>query len=247
MSDNRPRRRRNRGKGGVRQAVIAVGAESGLSTDGSFAETGRAPAPNEPEGTSTVEPSENGSSVPVQAEEPKPRVESPGEVLFRRAREVGKTDVSAAIALYQELLRDEPDNIRARNNLGCLFDEQGQHSLALEQYEAARSLAPDNIEVLLNIGDALAALTRYDQSEREYRRAIKLDPSRPDVYLHLGILQYKRGQYPQAELELKKAIDLDPDNSVAHFYRGESLNQLSRVDEALDALLRAVQLQPNNS
>src|SRR5687767_10624027 len=100
MSDKRTRRRRNREKGGVRQAVIAVGAESGLSTDGSVAETGRAPAPNEPEGTSTVEPSENGSSVVVQ-EEPKPRVESPGEVLFRRAREVGKTDVSAAIALYQ--------------------------------------------------------------------------------------------------------------------------------------------------
>src|SRR5688572_18056987 len=125
----------------------------------------------------------------------------------RVAERAGETD--KAIALYRELLREAPNDIRARNNLGCLFEKRGDYLQALEQYEAARAIAPDNVSILLNIGGVLTMLSKFDQAERELRHAQKLDPSRPDVYTQLGIMYFKRGRYPLADVELKRAIELD--------------------------------------
>ena len=225
---NDPRRRRARAKAESRTPVAALTADP-VGSD-SPADDAKEELPEVPvvAGVAAAEPS--------------------GDSRFRRARELEREgDIAGAILIYQQLLLEEPDNIKARNNLGCLYDAQGKPILALEQYETARNLAPDNIDVLINIGDALVTLTKYDQAEREYRRAQKLDPARADVYAQLGILYYKRGLYSQAEVELQKAIDLDSENGLAYFYRGESLNHLMRVDEALDSLLRSTVLQPDNA
>lgn len=170
-----------------------------------------------------------------------------GEQLFRKARELETSgDAEAAIECYRQLLLDDPAHVRARNNLGCLYEKQGQHLLALEQFEAARALAPDNIDIVLNIADALCSMSRFDHAERELRRAQKLDAARADVYVHLGILYFKRGLYTQADVELRKAIDLSANSALAFLYRGEALNQINRVDEALEMAARAVQLDPAN-
>lgn len=175
-------------------------------------------------------------------------VRATGEMLFQQARDLERAgDVDGALEQYRQLLLEDPGNVRAHNNLGCLYEKKGQHLLALEQFEAARALAPDNIEIILNIADSLSFLSRFEQAERELRRAQKLDASRADVYVHLGILYYKRGLYAQADIELRKAIELSPDNALAFLYRGESLNQIGRVDEALEMVTRALQLQPNTS
>lgn len=231
------------------QAVAAVGAETAGLGEEALALDADPGERTEPQGELPNEASAADPQTPVPAlVEPEPVPESSSEILFRRARELDRAgDIEGAIKLYRQLLIEEPDNIRARNNLGCLFDQRGQHQQALEQYEAARSLAPDNIEVLLNFGDTLVALLKYDQAEREYKRAQKLDPARPDVHLHLGVLYYKRGIYAQAEIELKKAMDLDAENPAAWFYRGESLNLLGRVDEAIEMLVKTAQLQPTNA
>ncbi len=156
-------------------------------------------------------------------------------------------DAAGAIALYRELMLENPGDIRVRNNLGCLYEKRGQPVQALEQFEAARTLDPDNVAVLLNIGGALASLGRFELAERDLRQAQKLDPSRSDVYLQIGIMYFKRGLYDSAEAELKHASDLDPANALAYYFRGEALNHLQRMDEALEALERAVELQPGNS
>jgi len=155
-------------------------------------------------------------------------------------------DIAGAIEIYRELLLDDPQDVRVRNNLGCLYEKRGEFQRALEQFEAARAVAPDNVGVLLNVGSALASLSRFEPAEKELRRAQKLDPSRSDVYTQLGIMYFKRGLYANAEVELKRAVELNSENGVAHYYRGESLNHLSRVEEALEALQRAVQQQPGN-
>ena len=64
---------------------------------------------------------------------------------FRDARALEAAgDTIGAIEAYQRLLLEEPDNIRARNELGGLFERLSLYLRALEQYEAANALAPDN-------------------------------------------------------------------------------------------------------
>jgi len=165
-----------------------------------------------------------------------------------RARELeGEGKLGAATALYREVALEQPSALAPRLALGTVYERQGEHALALEQFEAAREIAPDNVDVLLGMAAALTELKRYDPAEAVLRRALRLEPARAAVHASMGTLSYKRGLYGQAEQELKRALDLDPALGVAYFYRGESLNQLGRVDEALEMLERAVQLLPRNA
>lgn len=173
--------------------------------------------------------------------------DSPDVRLEEARRLVAKGRVREAIDVYRDLVARHPDHLRARNDLGVLFDELGQHELALEQFEAAREIEPERVEVLANVGAVLGELGRFEEAERELRRAQRLDPDSIDVRAKLGILYFRRGLYAQAETELRWVCIRDNSHGPAHFYRGEALNRLGRVDDAMEALERAASLQPDNA
>jgi Flp pilus assembly protein TadD len=228
------------------EAVVAAPAES----EAQAAES--EPQPAEPE-TQPGEPTSLEPRQPVvfeMASEEVPESAAPppaGEHLARAKELVRQGRVEEAMALYREILSRNPANLKARNNLGVLFDELGQRDFALEQFEAAEKIEPENIEVLNNLGSTLAAMGRYDAAERELRRALRIDPGSVPVRASLGILFFRRGVYQQAEIELRWVCEQAPEHGPAFFYRGEALNRLGRVDEAMDALERAIVLQPTNS
>jgi Flp pilus assembly protein TadD len=180
-------------------------------------------------------------------EEPGQDLEASAERLARAREKVRDGRIEEAMELYREIVSDHPQSLKARNNLGVLYDELGQHERALEQFEIAHGLAPDNVEVLSNMGAALLGLSRFEDAERELRRAQKIDAENVEVHANLGILFHRRGLYAQAETELRWVCEHDQDHGPAHFYRGEALNRLGRVDQALDVLERALRLQPANS
>jgi Flp pilus assembly protein TadD len=179
-------------------------------------------------------------------EEPGQDLEASAERLARARELVRSGMIEEAMELYREIVSDHPQSLKARNNLGVLYDELGQHERALEQFEIARGLVPDNVEVLSNMGSALLGLSRFEDAERELRRAQKIDPESVEVRANLGVLYHRRGLYAQAETELRWVCERDHDHGPAHFYRGEALNRLGKVDQALEVLERAMRLQPNN-
>ena len=155
-------------------------------------------------------------------------------------------EVEKAVAIYREIIADDPRDLKARNNLGVLYDETGHPELALEQLEAACELDPGNVEVLTNLGSTLLGLSRFEDAERELRRAARLDPNGLEVHANLGTLLFRRGLYAEAEAGLGWVCARDAQHASAHFYRGEALNRLGRVEEALQVLHRARRLQPEN-
>jgi Flp pilus assembly protein TadD len=169
-----------------------------------------------------------------------------GERLQRAADLVADGRPVEAIDVYHGIIREHPDNLNARHNLGVLYDELGRHTEAIEMLEAARELEPANPEVLANLGAALAAMGRFDAADEHIKKAARLDPESISVRANLAILAFRRGLYEVAEAELQWVCERDPTHGSAHFYRGEALNRMGRVDEALDALEKTRELQPWN-
>lgn len=155
--------------------------------------------------------------------------------------------IADAIELYRDILTDSPRNVKARNDLGVLYDELGHSELALEQFELAESIEPQNIEVLINYGAALGALTRYGEAEDLLLQALAIDPGSVAVRTSIGILNFRRGAYAEAESELRWVCQHDSELPHAFYYYGETLNRLGRFDEAFIALERAIILQPKNA
>jgi Flp pilus assembly protein TadD len=215
------------------------GAEEATSSD-----WGEEPEPWEGGRRKTATPGTREEAASTGTPSPLP----PATGALNRARELaraGKTQ--EAIQVYGAIVAENPLHIKARNNLGVLYDEIGAHELALEQFEAARQLDSDNVEILTNLGASLGALGRFDDAEREFRKALKINPENVDLRANLGILFFRRGLYGQAEVELRWVCERDENHATAHFYRGEALNRLGRVEEALEALNRATLLQPGNA
>jgi tetratricopeptide (TPR) repeat protein len=186
----------------------------------------------------------------TQLAEPAERAQPPAarvEPLARAKALVTEGRIEEAIAVYREIVADDPSSLKARNNLGLLYEGMGQHARALEQLESARAIEPENVAVLSNLAGTLLSLGRFDDAEREIRRAMKLDMESVDVRANLGILYFRRGQYALAENELKWVCEQDEQNAQAFFYRGEALNRLGRVDKAIEVLERAALLQPYNA
>ena len=170
-----------------------------------------------------------------------------GERLNRAKELVQSGRIEEAVDLYHEILTKNPANLKARNNLGVLYDEMGKAALALGQFEAALELEPENVEVLTNYGSTLSAAARYDLAEEMLRRATRLSPESIGARAALGILHFRRGIYAQAEIELQWVCAQDAEYGPAFYYRGEALNRLSRYDEAMSVLEQAIERQPTNA
>ena len=172
----------------------------------------------------------------------------PSDERLARARDlVQKRQIADAIELYRDILADTPRNVKARNNLGVLYDELGHPELALEQFEAAEGIDPLNVDVLINYGSVLGVLARYGAAEELLLRAVSIDPESVPVRTSVGILNFRRGAYAAAELELRWVCEQDGELGRAFYYHGETLNRLGRFDEALVALEQATVLQPRNA
>ena len=170
-----------------------------------------------------------------------------GEQLGRAKDLVRAGRIEEAIASYRDILIQNPADLKARNNLGVLYDELGRLELALEQFEAAELIEPENVEILNNYGSVLGAMGRYDEAEELLRRAQRFGPEDVSVRASLGILHFRRGVYAMAEADLSWVCEQNDAHGPAFYYRGEALNRLGRFDEALQSLERATVLQPKNA
>lgn len=219
----------------------ATHADAGAPGESPSAESPSGESPSK-ETQASAPPKESSPTPDAAPTHPRPA----GKQLARAKELVEGGRVEEAIDLYREILADNPDNLKAHNNLGVLFDELKQHDVALEHFSQAERLDPDNIEVLTNYGSSLTSLGRFDEAEDVLRRAQRLAGEDLAVRLGLGVLAFRRGTYALAETELQWVCAREPGHGPAFYYRGEALNRLGRFDEAIAAMERAAELMPTD-
>ena len=185
--------------------------------------------------------------APAEAEPFVPQPPDPSEQLYARAR--GAADdgrLAEAMALYRELIAQNPRHLRARNNLALLLDGTGDHQGALAELDRALELDAEHTTLLTNRGALLVAQGRYAAAERDLRRVLRVEPSNVEALFNLGVTMTKKGLWSEAAPHLRRATELDPSRGPAFYYLGESLNHVDDLAGALTAYQRAAELQPTN-
>ena len=196
----------------------------------------------------TAQRAESEPKIRSSPDEPDaPSVPRPQGNELARARDLVQSGrIEEAIARYLEILVENPQNLRAHNNLGILFDELGQHDTAVEHFEAALEVEPKNVEVRTNLASALTKLGRFDAADTSILQALRLSPDDPDARLIKGILSFRRGLYSQVESDLRWVCERDPEFGEAFYYRAEALNRTGHFAEAAKLMLRAAELLPDD-
>ncbi|UCD24108.1 MAG: tetratricopeptide repeat protein [Gemmatimonadota bacterium] len=175
----------------------------------------------------------------------RPQEPAAEELLERAAREaVEQGDTGRASSIYSELLKLNPHNVKARNNLALLLDQAGDHEGALEALDRCLEQEPENVQVLVNRGAILGTQMRYRDAERDLREAVRIDPANAEGHFNLGVVAVRRALWAEAVPYLRRAVELDSSRAAAYFYLGEALNHVDDLQGALQSYQRATELQP---
>lgn len=126
---------------------------------------------------------------------------------FQRERQRAPADIQK----YREMLRDDPRNYEAHNNLGLAYALLEHYREAIAEYREAIRLKPDYAVAHSNLGNALADLKRFQEAIAAYRTAVRLDPTNPNYHNNLGLGLEKVGQFKAAIRELELYLKYQPE------------------------------------
>lgn len=196
-------------------------------------------------------------------------IATPAIDLYRRFDQAldleSKGQYPAAIALWDELLGEEPDNPRALNNRGAALAKAGRLEEAIQSYHRALARNPQLAPAHANLARALMAQGKLEEAIPRLRLVLDLNPDSAELHNTLGRALAMKRQFAEAAAEFGRAVELKPDFVEARFYQGMSYfytpgkradalavwRETIRVDPkcvpALDALASALATAPAGS
>ncbi len=125
----------------------------------------------------------------------------------------GGTD--KAVAIMQELLDGDPDNVMALNFIGYSLASRGVELTRAEKLLAhAVELKPDDGYVLDSYGWLQVQQKQLDKAVTTLERADRLAPDEPEILYHLGETYARRGDGTRAKELFNRALTLDPDDKT---------------------------------
>jgi Tfp pilus assembly protein PilF len=119
-------------------------------------------------------------------------------------------DPAAAAALFEQVLRREPKDLTALNNLGIARDLQGRHADAQTVYRQALAISPDLDSAKVNLALSMA-MSGQGAAAVQLLKAKATEPGAPTKIRHdYAVVLAMAGNRPEAERVLSE--NLSPDD-----------------------------------
>ena len=114
------------------------------------------------------------------------------------------------IGAYQQLLRYNPNEMKAYLNLGRVYGREKNDLKNAQQYlETALKIAPNNYDVLSNLGTLYGLTKNYQAAIDVLVKASQLKPNIAKTHVDLGLSYYFTNQIDKAKAEFDRAAQLD--------------------------------------
>jgi protein O-GlcNAc transferase len=151
---------------------------------------------------------------------------------------------SEAESIWLRVVRSDPENSFAYNNLGNALADQEKMEEAIAAYRQAIQLDSRNAFPYNGLGTVLKAQGKLDEAIAAYRQAIQIDPKYAAPYYGLGVALYDQGKLDEAIAAYQQAIQIDPKFAVHYYGLGAVLSDQGKLDEAIAAYRQAIQIDP---
>ncbi len=168
------------------------------------------------------------------------------ERLYQKARQYHRRDhLEQAIALYQEVIKIDPQHDNARFNLGAAYLQTGSFENAYSIMADLYLKEPDNHQVMLNLAVANIGLHRFDQALVLLDKAAAT-PKAPlfEIALHKGIAYNRLNQIQDALEWYRRAEAIRPDDPRLLFNLAVACDQQQRYTAAIDYYQRHIDQSP---
>jgi tetratricopeptide (TPR) repeat protein len=123
-------------------------------------------------------------------------------------------DPAAAAALFEQVLRREPKDLTALNNLGIARDLQGRHADAQTVYRQALAISPDLDSAKVNLALSMA-MSGQGAAAVQLLKAKANEPGAPTKIRHdYAVVLAMAGNRPEAERVLSENLSPDEVHQV---------------------------------
>jgi tetratricopeptide (TPR) repeat protein len=155
-----------------------------------------------------------------------------------------RKDPKAALQLYDQLLKSQPNSPKLWNERGVTLHQDGQFEDAEKSYRKA--IAADQRYALAynNLGIALYHRGNVDGALPALGAALEAQPSFVKARLNLALLLYKGKRLQKALEAYRHALTTEPEHPVAWNGIGLVLADLKKHEDAKNAFARAIQARP---
>jgi tetratricopeptide (TPR) repeat protein len=151
---------------------------------------------------------------------------------FRKASQIAPNDINSLIQLalllegigrrdqarpvYEQILRIQPDQFVALNNLANMKAEEGVDlDQALTMAQRARQKAPNFHEISDTLGLIYIRKSLSEDATRIFSDLVQQEPGNPKFHLHYAMALLQKGDKPRAKSELQKASQSKPSTEDA--------------------------------
>lgn len=121
-------------------------------------------------------------------------------------------ELEQAKALYEEILKKEPQQIDSLHNLGLLLCQQNQFEAGLPYLQQAVHASPQNIPFYLTLAQVFKHLEQFDQIEQCLKDALAHQCDHIEIYYWLGESLLIQHKFEEAREVLTHAATLDPED-----------------------------------
>jgi tetratricopeptide (TPR) repeat protein len=156
-----------------------------------------------------------------------------------------RNDHDAAEDVLRGILKNDPDNEAAVEQLTQLLLDEGKSTEAVSLLESLTTRTPSPILLDL-LGDAYTQTKDLAKAEQAYRKAADIDSTELSHLRGLGQTLMAEDKYSDALVVYQKLIDLMPDDGDNYLRIAQIYRELHQLDQAEENLLKARQYEPGS-
>ena len=157
----------------------------------------------------------------------------------------GKVD--AAIPVYMEVLKLNPDHAKTKINLGVMYItlDPPETDMALNLFAQVYNKDNNNIEANNNLGKAYLLKEDYENAVKYYQNALRLDSKSDSIRANLAKAYAQAGQYDYAKSTYTELLKTDKENWDAYIELAKVCMQLGDNAGAEKYLVYVQEKNPN--
>ena len=152
----------------------------------------------------------------------------------------------AAIELYNEAIKLDPNYAPAYNNRGMVYADLKRYLDAIADFNKSIELKNPTLHFAYNNrGMAYTNIQNYEQAISDYNRAIEINPNFEKAYNNRGVVYFYLKDYQKAISNYEKAIEINPNFAFPYNNRGNVYRELKNFDAAISNYNKAIEVNPN--
>jgi tetratricopeptide (TPR) repeat protein len=161
-----------------------------------------------------------------------PAPQAPPDPMQEGLRLYREGNCAGALKIFDQAVREHPQDPFAQNAAGVAYLCLKQYSLAVPRFDMAVHLRPAFAEAYLNRGTAYSAIGQYELAVENFDWAVEQEPWNGVFFTRRGQANFSLRKYDEAMADFNRAVELNPLDAAAFHGRGQVKERQGHYAEA---------------